>query len=267
MPVTHQTVFLPGGSTGIGLAIARQLAAEGNCLCLFARNPDNLVRAVAELKAMGAQAYGYAVDAADYPALQAAFAAAVQDAGPPALLVNCVGRAYPRHFEAISHDELMDTLRVNVGSMWNAAQLVLPYMKQRGGGQIVNTASLGGLIGVFGYADYSASKFAVIGFSEVLKQEVQRYRIKVQVLCPPDTETPGFATENRTKPRETQGISEGVRLMQPDAVARLAVRQMRGHAFLLIPGGDGRLAWWLKRLWPGLVDWVMNRAIRKAQSA
>lgn len=265
MPVTRQTVFLPGGSTGIGLAIARQLAAGGNCLCLFARNPVNLAAAVAELEALGAKAYGYAVDAADYPALQAAFADAVRDAGPPALLVNCVGRAYPRHFEDIAHTDMLDTLRVNFGSMWNAAQLVLPYMKARGGGHVVNTASLGGFIGVFGYADYSASKFAVIGFSEVLKQELRKYGIKVQVLCPPDTETPGFATENQTKPRETQLISESARLMQPDEVARIAVRQMRGSEFMLIPGMDGRLSWWLKRWWPGLVAWVMGRAIRRAQ--
>src|SRR5438477_366286 len=80
-------------------------------------------------------------------------------------------------------------------------------------------ASLAGLIGVFGYTDYCASKFAIVGFSEALRSELKPHGIMVSVLCPPDVDTPGFAVENTTKPPETVAISEGAKPMTPDEVA------------------------------------------------
>jgi short-subunit dehydrogenase len=133
------------------------------------------------------------------------------------------------------------------------------------GGKIVNTSSIGGFVGVFGYADYSASKFAIVGFSEVLKQELARYNIKIQVLCPPDTETPGFETENKTKPEETKKISETAKLLQPEEVARQAIKGIESDGFFIIPGFDGKLTHFMKRHFPFVVNSVMEGAIKKVQ--
>ena len=159
---------------------------------------------------------------------------------------------------------MQDTMQTNFGSMWNVAHILVPYMKAKGG-KIINTASIGGFVGVFGYADYSASKFAIVGYSEVLKQELSRYNIKVQVLCPPDTETPGFEVENKTKPEETKKISESAKLLQPEEVARQAIKGMEGNSFMIIPGFDGKLTYWIKRHFPFIVNIVMNGAIKKVQ--
>src|SRR6185503_5941588 len=105
-----------------------------------------------------------------------------------------------------------ETMAVNLAGCWHMIQALLPHMKARGG-YIVNTASLAGLIGVSGYSDYCASKFALVGYSEALRAELKLVGIEVSVLCPPDTDTPGFATENRTKPEETKAISASARLM------------------------------------------------------
>ena len=133
------------------------------------------------------------------------------------------------------------------------------------GGKIVNTSSIGGFVGVFGYTDYSASKFAIVGFSEALKYEVSRYNISVQVLCPPDTETPGFEIENQTKPEETKEISKTAKLLKPEDVAKEAIKGIEGNSFMIIPGFMGKLTYWIKRHLPFIVDMEMNSTIKKVQ--
>jgi short-subunit dehydrogenase len=87
----------------------------------------------------------------------------------------------------------------------------------------------------------------------------------VQVLCPPDTETPGFETENTTKPEETKEISKSAKLLMPEEVARQAVKGMEGNKYMIIPGFDGKLTYFIKRHFPTIVDLIMNGAIKKVQ--
>lgn len=265
MAITNKVIFVAGGSTGIGLSIALELAKYKNTLCLLARDGKKLELAKAEIDRTGmAKCYTYAADAKDYNMLKPVLEHAVKEAGVPDIVVNCVGRAFPHHFDNISHQMMEDTMRTNFGSMWNVAHILVPFMKAKGG-KIVNTSSIGGFVGVFGYADYSASKFAIVGFSEVLKQELKRYNIDVQVLCPPDTETPGFETENKTKPEETKEISKTAKLLQPAEVARQAVKGIEGTSFMIIPGFDGKMTYWMKRHFPFVVNMVMDGAIKKVQ--
>lgn len=264
MAISNKTIFITGGSTGIGLSIALELAKNGNTLCLFARSAANLEKAKAQVTGAGSKCSVHPVDAKDYDATKIAIDKAVAENGAPDLLINCVGRAYPDHFENITATMMEDTMRTNFSSVWNAVHAALPHMKAKGG-KVVNTSSIGGFVGVFGYADYSASKFAIIGFSEVLKQELARYNIKVQVLCPPDTDTPGFAEENKTKPEETKEISKTAKLMTSEALAKETVKALEGDQFMIIPGGDGKLTHWMKRHFPFIVNMVMDSAIKKVQ--
>lgn len=264
MSISNKTIYITGGSTGIGLSIALELARAHNHILLFARDPARLELAKTSVIKAGSQCAVYAVDARDYTAVRATMDTAVSIHGAPDLLINCVGRAVPHHFDDITAAMMEDTMRTNFSSVWNAVQALTPHMKAKGG-RIINTSSIGGFIGVFGYADYSASKFAIIGFSEVLKQELARYNITVQVLCPPDTDTPGFQEENKTKPEETKEISKSAKLMTAEALATQAVKAMEGNKFMIIPGMDGKLTYWMKRHFPFVVDMIMTSAIRKVQ--
>ena len=265
MAISNKVIFIPGGSTGIGLSIALLLAKNNNTLCLFARDLKKLELAKdAVAKAGASKCFIYAADAKNYNALKPVLDNAVKEAGVPDIVINCVGRALPDHFENISAQVMQDTMMTNFGSMWNVAHILTPHMKAKGG-KIVNTSSIGGFVGVFGYADYSASKFAIVGFSEVLKQELSRYKIDVQVLCPPDTETPGFEVENKTKPEETKKISAAAKLLQPEEVAKQAIAGIEGNSFMIIPGFDGKLTYWLKRHFPFIVNMVMDSDIKKVQ--
>ena len=137
-------------------------------------------------------------------------------------------------------------------------------MKEKGG-IIVNTSSIAGFLGVFGYADYCMTKFGIIGFSEALRSELKQHNIKVQVLCPPDTDTPGFEAENKNKPAETIAIGGKAKLLKPEFVAAIVLKEMQKKSFLIIPGLDGKMTRIIKRFFPWLIDWIMNSSIQKVQ--
>jgi 3-dehydrosphinganine reductase len=259
-------VYIVGGSLGIGLAIATRVASLGGHITLFARRKDPLERAVETVTAVrrhpSQRVAARQLDVGDPVQVAQVMQQTVTENGPPDVLINCAGRAYPRRFEDVSYEQFAETLRVNLHGCWNTIQALLPHMKATGG-SIVNTASIAGLIGVFGYTDYCASKFGLVGFSEALRSELKPYNISVSVLCPPDTDTPGFAIENRTKPEETRAISAGARVMSADAVADALIRGMARRAFLIIPGIEGRIGVLAKRLFPGVVERIMDRTIRR----
>lgn len=260
-------VYVVGGSLGIGLAVAQRVAALGADVTIFARRREPLEQAAAAVHAAGrrpSQLVAWRqLDVADHDQVVATMQALVAERGAPDVLINCAGRAYPRRFEDITYAQFAETMLVNLHGCWNTVQALLPHMKAKGRGAIVNTSSIAGLIGVFGYTDYCASKFALVGFSEALRAELKPHGLSVSVLCPPDTDTPGFGTENLTKPEETRAISATAKVLSPAAVADALLRGMARGTFLIIPGLDSRLGVLAKRFVPGVVHWVMDRTVAK----
>lgn len=266
----NKTVYITGGSSGIGLAVARQFAGLGSHVCLFARRKAILDQAVNEIirlrKTSDQRIGGIPLDVSNSSMVQSAIEQAEVECGVPDVLVNSAGRALPDYVDNISHEQFDETMKSNVYGIWNMMQAVLPAMKKRGG-HIVNVSSIAGFLGVYGYSDYCTSKFAVIGMSEALRCELKPFGIHVSVLCPPDTDTPGFAEENRTKPAETRAISGNAKLLSADNVARSLVNGISKNKFMIIPGFDGKMIYLVKRLLPGLVGWIMDRTVAKTQQA
>ena len=265
-----RTVYITGGSSGIGLSTARLLAAEGANVLVLARSRDRIDRAVAEIgeerRSKEQRISGMQLDVSRHEEVNRVMKAAVEQFGVPDLLINNAGKAVPRPFEEISYEQLDDIMRTNFYGAWSTIQALLPHMKKRGGGHIVNVSSMAGFIGVFGYADYGASKFAMMGFSETLRMELRQYGIRVSVLCPPDTDTPGYELENRTKPPETWAIGQTAKLVEPEVVARALLEGIRKERYLIMANAEGWLIYLAKRYTPFVLDWVLNRAVRKAQS-
>jgi len=266
--IAGKNVYITGGSSGIGLSAAKQLAALGANILIFARTKERLEAAAADIRksclSETQRVSSLQVDVGDNDSVNRVMARAVQEFGPPDLLINCAGRAYPHYFEQISYEQFDQTMKTNLYGIWNTTAALVPEMKKKGG-CIVNVSSIAGFIGIFGYTAYCASKFGVIGFSEALRSELRSHGIKVAVLCPPDTDTPGFAAENKTKPEETKEASKGAKLMSPDEVARQLIIGLKKDRFLIIPGLDGKITWRIKRFFPALVDAVLNRQIEKVQ--
>lgn len=265
----EKTVYIIGGSSGIGLSTARILAAMGAKVIIFARTESRLegaVKIISRSTKSKEQVIDWRrCDVSVNKEVVKVMTKAVKEFGAPDILINCAGRAYPHYFEDISYEQFDETMKVNLYGMWNVIQALLPSMKARGG-HIVNVSSVAGLVGVFGYTDYCASKFGVIGFSETLKSEFRRYNIAVSVLCPPDTDTPGFKKENETKPVETRAVSGAAKVMHPDRVAYCLLDGIMKRKFLIIPGFDGKFIYYMRRFFPWIVDLVMEMSIKKSRN-
>jgi NAD(P)-dependent dehydrogenase (short-subunit alcohol dehydrogenase family) len=237
-------------------------------VAVFARRPGPLAEAERAIEAArrdsGQRVLAQTLDATDAAATRDALASAAGALGAPDLVVACAGRARPARFEAIGPARLEETLRQNVVTAWSTAQAALPHLRARGG-TLVLTSSLAGLIGVFGYTDYCASKFALVGLAEALRGELEPQGVGVAVLCPPDTDTPGFAEEEKDKPEETRAVSAAARLLRAEDVAGALFAGLARGRFLIVPGREARLAAFAKRHWPGLVARVMARDVRRAQ--
>lgn len=270
MPRKGQTIFIVGGSSGIGLAAACQLAAEGASVAIFARRPELLEAArqkvIAHKKDPSSSVAAYSLDASGFIQTQEVFARAIADLGKPAILINSAGGSTPHRFVDMDADQLDRTLRSNVATCWNACKAVVPHMIEQGGGTIVNISSLAGLIGVYGYTDYCLAKFGVVGFSEALRSELKPDGIKVQVFCPPDTQTPGYEEENKTKPAETAALSSGASLMSAEGVAGTMIDGMSSNKFVVLANRESRMFWALQRYAPALGRIYMDHVISRAQA-
>lgn len=267
----YRRCYVTGGSSGIGLAVARALVAGGADVHVFGRDPDRLSAAAAGLTAGRPDPRqtirGHVLDVTDGASVEAVLGALCREQGAPDLLVNCAGLARPRRITEVTPEQFELVLRTNLHGTFRVIKALLPAMLEAGRGHIVNTSSVAGFVGVYGLTDYCASKFGLVGLSQALKSELRPRGIGVSVLCPPDTDTPGFAQENVTKPRETHAVSGGAGLLNPDAVARALMRGLARDRFMIIPGWGGRFAWWMQRLAPGIVQRVMDRQIRAVQVA
>lgn len=144
--------------------------------------------------------------------------------GPCDVLVCCAGVALPGRFLDVAVEEFDEQWAVNVRGSILAAKAVLPGMVTRGSGHLVLIGSTAGIIGVPGYAGYAATKFAIRGLADSLRYEVEPLGVRVSVLHPPDTDTPGFAAENLRKPPETAAISGRIKPVPAQQVAAALVR-------------------------------------------
>ena len=263
-----KTVYITGGSSGIGLAAAKQFAGAGANVAIFARDQRKLDAALplieAAKSAAGQRFLAVQLDVGNHAEVDGKMAATAKNFGAPDILVNCAGVTWCHYIEQTPYEEFERMMMTDFFGVRNTVMALLPFMKERGG-HIVNISSILGVVGVFGYAAYCPAKFAVTGFSEVIRGEFKKYNIRVSVLCPPDTDTPQLVDDNRTKPPETRKINSNAGLMQPEAVAAAMIKGMEQNKFMIVPGFMNKLTWMMKRLLPGFVYSVMDSDARKAQ--
>lgn len=265
-----KNVFITGGSSGIGLATAEQFSNLGSNICIIARNKSKLESALKEIqnrKIDNNQKFIYSViDVTNYENVKNGIKKAINEIGAPYILINCAGMSYPNYYENISNEKFDAILKTNLYGTHYTIRTILPYMK-KDGGYIINVSSVAGFVGVFGFTAYSASKFAVIGFSECLRSELKKYNINVSVLCPPDTDTPMFHEENKIKPPETKAISETAKVLSPEYVSKYLVKKIIKGKFMIIPGIESKFVYLVKRIAPGLIEYINDKKINKIQNS
>ncbi|PYZ97513.1 3-ketoacyl-ACP reductase [Alteribacter lacisalsi] len=206
-----KTALITGGSRGIGLATAKELAKEGVRLGLIGRSEEHLASAEKELKDIGATIVTAAADVADENAAHKAVKTVEQELGGIDILINNAGIAIRGTFAEIPADDWRRGFDVNVMGIVHVTQAALPGMIERNRGDIINISSMSGLKGTKGSSAYSATKFAVIGMSEGLMQEVRPHNIRVSVLTPSLVETDltrGDAQRDPEKYTQAEDLAE-----------------------------------------------------------
>ena len=178
-----RTVVITGGSRGLGLVLARQLAAEGAHLCLLARDPDELERAREHLPA-GAEVMTVRCDVRRREDVRLAMDRILERWTAIDVLINNAGVIQVGPLEHMSTEDFENAMATHFWGplhlMWEA----VPSMRRRGFGRIVNISSIGGRMAVPHMAPYSASKFALVGLSDSVRAELDQYGIRVTTVCP-----------------------------------------------------------------------------------
>ena len=268
MAFDNKHAIITGGSSGIGRATARLLAQRGAHVSIVARRQELLDETVDELeglRAHPAQRFrACSADVADWEQAQEAIAALTGDGYPPDILVNAAGFAHPGYCEELPLEIFRTTMNVDFFGTLHPIKAVLPTMMARRSGHIVNFSSVAGFLGVFGYTAYGAAKFAVRGFSDVLRAEMKPHGIHVSVIFPPDTDTPQLHYENQFKPLETRRIAGAAKALTADQVARALVRGIERRKVYILPSFDTWLYFVLSNGIPGLFHWYFDRVIAKA---
>jgi len=259
-----KVVLVTGGSSGIGLAAAKQMAAAGAHVWLTARRREVLEAALTEVEATRrdrSQLCGIIVaDVSDPQQAAQAVETVTKSAGAPDAVFNSAGITQPGYIQELSMEVFERLMQVNYFGTVYVTTAALHGMLERGSGHIINISSMAGYLGVFGYSAYGATKYAVTGFSEVLRAEMKSHGIRVSVAFPPDTDTPQLAYEEPFKPAETKAISGNAKALSAEKVARAILRQAEKGYFMIFPGIDSRLFYLLTSKLPkSLVFTILDK--------
>ena len=252
MKLNEKTVVVTGASSGIGRAVALELARRGATLFLAARRSPELDSVAALCRAQGVSATPVVTDVGDRDACRKL----IDTAGRVDVLINNAGFAIFDPIESARPEELEAMMSTNFfGAVW-CTQAVLPQMLARGDGTIVNVASIAGIMGYARMGGYCATKFAMIGFTESLRDEVLGRGVRVAMVCPGTTETEFFVKAERGK---MPGASRLILGISPERVARVICRTAEDGKYRRILPPVAALYMRMKELFPRLAHLLMRR--------
>ncbi len=256
-------VVITGGSRGLGLVLARQLAEAGAKLAICARDEAAVNIAAAELRGRGAEVLALSCDVRDGEQVQSFIDRVAAHFGGVDVLFNVAGIITVGPLDSLTQEDFEDSMSTNCWGALNLAREVLPHMRRQGWGRIVNIASLGGKRAIPHMLPYAASKFALVGLSNGMRAELKQENIFVTTACPGmmRTGSPRNANFKSQHRREYALFSIGdslpVMSMSAEAAAEQiieACQQGRGEVFI---HGPLNLTIALQNMFPQLTQEIL----------
>ena len=263
----NKVVVITGGSSGIGLALAQQFGNNGSRILITGRKADALNAAVASLREKGIVAEGFVADVSREEDNKAMAQYAIEKFGTIDVLINNAGISMRALFEEVDLDVVKKVMDINFYGALYATKYCLPEII-RNKGSVVGISSIAGYRGLPGRTGYSASKFALNGFLEVLRTEFLKRDVHVLTACP------GFTASNirrtsLTKDGTQQGESprdEG-KMMTAEECARHIYNATIKRKRTLVLTTQGKLAIFFNKWLPGLADKLVYNVMAKESNA
>jgi 3-dehydrosphinganine reductase len=266
----HSGVIVTGGSSGIGLATAKEYARLGTDVAIIARTPAKLEKARDELETLRQFPEQLIIsapaDLCDAASTKSAIDEVLEHDICPDVVVNSAGVINVGEFVEMSPEFFAGNIDSGFWSVVNPCRAIVPTMIERGSGHLVNVSSVAGFLGIYGYTSYSAAKYAVMGFTEALRCELKPRGVATSIVCPPDTDTPALDREKSMRPPETDAIAGTIKAIPPERVARSIVQGVERGKYLIIPDAQSRLYFRLKGLVPELFYRIVDGDVRKVRS-
>jgi len=271
-PLREKVVLITGGSRGLGLVLARHICARGGNVALIARDAEELARAKSDLATRRSTVMTIQCDLLDSEQIQAAVRRVIDRFGKIDILINNAGIIEVGPLEHLMREDFERAIRLHFWAPFELISQIVPEMRIWGGGRIVNISSIGGKVAVPHMASYSASKFALTGFSDAIRAELARDNIHVTTVAPGlmrtgshvnakfkgrhDDEFAWFAASagapliSMNADRAARKILAACRRGQPSLTLTFAARKIvLGNA--LFPNLTGYLMKFVNRLLPG----------------
>lgn len=266
----NKIVYITGAGSGIGQELAKRHVRDGANLALFDLRFSKEAKALLEQERQEQQqiiAY-FEADVTKLDALDACAKNAEAQVGLPDLAVHCAGIQDARPFDEMNQQDFEKLVAINLFGSRNFAQACLPLLeKNKKESQLVFVASMAGIVGNYGYAAYCSSKFAVVGLAQVLRLEYAPKGIRVQVICPPEVDTPMVHEEHKNIHPVTLKLKLLAGSLPLDYAVDGIMKGLSSKRFYIIPGKLARFTYWLSRLVPVSVsNSVVDRTVRKELS-
>ncbi len=259
--MAYTKVIVTGGSSGLGLALATHYASSGAEVALVARNAHKLAAAAQQIQQQTGRAVKIAsVDVCDEQAALQAMEPLIHEMGGIDLLINNAGVLEEGYFEDLDIEVYQRVMAVNLFGIINMIHACLPALKSSRG-KIVNIASMAGYSGVFGYTAYSASKHALVGFSESLRYELKPQGVAVQMICPPEFDSPMVDALDKSRSPENRAHV----LMVPKAplslISESTIKAIESDKFVHFTGFNASATAFAMRHFPSAVRYFADRVV------
>ncbi|MCX4246736.1 SDR family NAD(P)-dependent oxidoreductase [Paraliomyxa miuraensis] len=270
----NKVAAITGAGSGIGRALAYELCAAGAEVALCDVNEDGLEQTVARCRELGAKVTHARVDVADREAVYAWADRVVADHGRVNLIFNNAGVALGCTLEGVDYDDFEWIMNINFWGVVYGTKAFLPHLRASGDGHVINTSSVFGLIAVAGNGTYNATKFAVRGFTEALRQELEITGAPVSATCV----HPGGIKTNIVKAAryhestaalvggdiEANKVNfEKSFITKPETAAKVILDAVRRNRRRVLVGPDARVIDWVQRTLPSAYQYLSMAVARR----
>jgi len=260
-----KVVVITGGSSGIGLAVAKEFAKQGAELVLIARDKEKLADAKSILEKISTSTVLIlSADVSNKEEITTLINEVGNKNGMIDLLINCAGMITCGRFNEQPVEDLEKCMRVNYFGSLYTSKAAWPYLKAAKG-QLSFVSSVAGYIGLIGYSSYAPGKFALAGLAECLRIEGKDDDIRVSVIYPPDTDTPLLHHEHKHSLPESKALSKNIKVKTAEKVAKQYVQALQRNKFSIYCDTESQLLRWFKNNFPEIFNYLINRIIQKAR--